>query len=370
MVTIYGASSGSRWRFTRPEVIEMTRRLLGRTMPFVLVAMVALGVVLAGLAFAAPTRSATSVSPAASAPDPHPPAATVKLVFIHHSTGEAWLDDGHGRLGLGLRNSNYFVSDTNYGWGPDGIGDHTDIGDWWTWFRGPAVGTYTLALFVESGQNCSYSRLASDPGGQNTVVMFKSCFPNSELGDPLGPIPAIGANPMKGRSAGDPSYTVANAKGIYRDLLQYFRLHTDKLFVLVVSPPMTTMSDPANARALADWLVASDGWLSGYPYTNVAVFDYYNVLTAPGNHHRYDAALGAVEDVHPVASDVLAYPSGADSHPNATGDIKATAEFVPILNIAYNRWRASTRAPARTIPRCPARISVQRPGLTRSSRTP
>ena len=48
-----------------------------------------------------------------------PPAAPVKLVFIHHSTGENWLADGNGGLGIALRDNNYFVSDTNYGWGPD-----------------------------------------------------------------------------------------------------------------------------------------------------------------------------------------------------------------------------------------------------------
>ena len=58
----------------------------------------------------------------------NPPAEPVKLIFIHHSSGENWLTDGHGGLGLALRDNNYFVSDTNYGWGPDAIGDTTDIG--------------------------------------------------------------------------------------------------------------------------------------------------------------------------------------------------------------------------------------------------
>jgi len=38
--------------------------------------------------------------------------------------------------------------------------------------------------------------------------------------------------------------------------------------------------------------------------------------------------------------DRLAYPTSADdSHPNAAGLKKATAEFVPLLNAAYNAWR-------------------------------
>ncbi|MFN2187700.1 MAG: hypothetical protein ACK2T3_02950, partial [Candidatus Promineifilaceae bacterium] len=56
---------------------------------------------------------------AASAENADPPIEAVKLVFIHHSVGENWLADGDGGLGLALMENNYFVSDTNYGWGPD-----------------------------------------------------------------------------------------------------------------------------------------------------------------------------------------------------------------------------------------------------------
>ena len=37
-------------------------------------------------------------------------------------------------MGRALGENNYFVSDTNYGWGPNSIGDRTDIGHWFTWF--------------------------------------------------------------------------------------------------------------------------------------------------------------------------------------------------------------------------------------------
>jgi hypothetical protein len=120
--------------------------------------------------------------------NPDPPAQPVRLIFIHHSTGENWLSDGNGGLGIALRNNNYFVSDTNYGWGPDysdgssTIGDHTDIGNWWDWFRGPSFTTYLASLYSESGQNSSYSRLATAPAGANEIIMFKSCFPNSASG--------------------------------------------------------------------------------------------------------------------------------------------------------------------------------------------
>src|SRR5512137_214515 len=62
--------------------------------------------------------------------DPTPPVQTTRLIFIHHSCGENWLTDGNGNLGRTLGENNYFVSDTNYGWGPDSIGDATDIVNW------------------------------------------------------------------------------------------------------------------------------------------------------------------------------------------------------------------------------------------------
>ena len=183
---------------------------------------------------------------AGAAVNTDPPAAPLKLVFIHYSTGEAWLADGHGGLGVALRDNNYFVSDTNYGWGPDAIGDTTDIGHWWTWFRGPSSPTFLTDLYAESATHSSYSRLATDPGGPNQIVMFKSCFPNSQLSGPDSPVPAISDNPMKGQPAGV-AFTVANAKGIYLDLLPYFGAHPEKLFVAVVAPPVTSPDTPAAA---------------------------------------------------------------------------------------------------------------------------
>jgi hypothetical protein len=187
------------------------------------------------------TIALVGAAPAAAAVNPDPPSAPLKLIFIHHSTGELWLADAYGGLGIALRDNNYFVSDVNYGWGPDQISNYTDIGHWWTWFRSPSSATYMTALYAESGQHYTlpYSRLAADPGGPNEIVMFKSCFPNSILRDDGAPVPAIADNPLKGQAwGGGPgwaAYTVANVKGIYRDLLAYFRAHPEKLFVAVVS---------------------------------------------------------------------------------------------------------------------------------------
>jgi hypothetical protein len=264
----------------------------------------------------------------AQADNPSPPAKTVKLIFIHHSCGENWLADGHGGLGQALAKNNYFVSDTNYGWGPDGIGDRTDITDWPEWFTGPNSNRYLKALYKENGIHSPYTRSSSDPGGENQIIMFKSCFPNSNLeGRPNDP-------PARGDGL-----TVGNAKAIYNTLLTYFASRPDKLFIAITAPPLQDGSHAANARAFNTWLVTK--WLADYKGKNVAVFDFYNVLTGPNNHHRFNK--GAVEYVTNRGGNTLYYPTNGDDHPSPAGNRKATSEFIPLLNVYYHRWESTPR---------------------------
>jgi PKD repeat protein len=293
--------------------------------------------------------------------DPTPPSSTVKLVFIHHSTGENWLrdvaggDETAGGLGAELLLNNYFVSDTNYGWGPDSIGDRTDIGNWMEWFRGPHSATYLSQLYAEYGQTCWYSRLQVDPGGENEIVMFKSCFPNSNFGgNPSDPIPPIEQNPLVEQDSSSEHHTISNAKGIYIDLLNYFATRQDKLFIIILAPPLqsgdTSPEAAANARSFNDWMV--NQYLAGYAYHNVFVFDFYTVLTSnggntqtndfgasTGNHHRYEN--GQIQHVMGTYNNYSSYPSG-DSHPTSAGGQKASGEFPALLNIAYHLWKGGS----------------------------
>jgi len=287
---------------------------------------------------------------AGTADDPVPPAEPLKLIFVHHSCGENWLSDEDGGLGIALRDNGYFVSDTNYGWGPvceacencwGAIGDCTDIVHWDNWFAGtPDVPD---ALYHEFGQGSWYSRSEDpDPTRENEIVLFKSCYPNSNLG----------GNPDDPPMPNDEGLTVGRAKAVYLDLLEHFATRRDKLFVAITAPPVMRVDsweDPASARAFNDWLV--DDWLAEYPYDNVAVFDLYHVLTSnggdsttndvgweTGNHHRW--WNGAMQHVQTVDCDLSAYADG-DSHPTAAGNRKATAEFVPLLNVFVRRWLGS-----------------------------
>ncbi len=268
----------------------------------------------------------------------------MKLIFIHHSTGENWLTDGYGNLGRTLDQNNYFVSDTNYGWGPDAIGDRTDIPNWVEWFSNSSTPTYMEALLNETEQHSSYTRSLSDPGGENQVIMFKSCFPNSALegnpNDPPGTYEEL---------------TVSGAKYVYNTILRYFATRPDKLFIVITAPPLSDPSLADNARAFNNWLV--NDWLRENNYTlqNVAVFDFYNILTDNNAHHR----IVGDQVEHVLGSrNTLVYPSG-DDHPSQKGSQKATEEFIPMLNYFYARWQGSN--PPSEAPEAPRVQPTSRP---------
>jgi hypothetical protein len=247
------------------------------------------------------------------------PQSTVRMIFIHHSTGSAWISSSSGELGLSLNANNYYTTESDYGWDAetdDNLGDSTDTEDWLSWFNNTKM-PYVYA----NSSHYDYSNNITDPGGENEIIMFKSCYPNSEVGG-----------------------SIDDEKAIYNNLLTYFAQHRDKLFILVVPPPEIVINSASLTRELANWLVDEDnGWLSSYAYQNVHAFDYYNVLTDPANHHS--VTNGKI--VHTVSStpvdianpDELYYYSGTNNHPTSAGHLKATDEFIPLLNGWYNLWK-------------------------------
>ncbi|MEX1307764.1 MAG: hypothetical protein AB1Z19_04480, partial [Eubacteriales bacterium] len=228
---------------------------------------------------------------------------TVNLIFIHHSVGENWLNDGLCEM---LNANNIHVSDTYYGWSD--MGDYTDTEDWPRWFNDDVMPNVYHKLDTETASN------GIAPGeGENTIIMFKSCFPNSEVGK-----------------------SIDDEKAIYDSLLSYFAKHPDKMFVLITSPPMQKIRHPEKTRELTNYLVDKNGWLKDYSLNNVYVFDLYNVLTAPENHHWL--IDGTEEHVVTGDSNTLYYDSGGDDHPSTEGNIKATEEFVPLLLYWYDQF--------------------------------
>ncbi|MFP4466265.1 MAG: hypothetical protein ACLFP1_04365 [Candidatus Goldiibacteriota bacterium] len=266
---------------------------------------------------ATPTPTATAEQGDA---DTTAPSTTVRLMWIHHSTGSDWVSSSHGGLGTALNNNNYYVTEADYGWTVSNVeagcssdlGNYTDTFDWPCWFN-----ETSMPEVYANSSHYDYTNVIPDPGGENEVIMFKSCYPNSEVGS-----------------------DIADEQAMYNGLLGYFADHTDKLFILIIPPPEIDISSAVLTRELSNWLADREtGWLSDYAHDNVYAFDYYNVLTHPDNHHRINS--GSEEHIVANSSNELYYPKTAgDSHPSDEGHQKATDEFVPLLNSWYNKWKA------------------------------
>lgn len=248
-----------------------------------------------------------------------PPSDAVRLVFIHHSCGGNWLASGNGGLRDALNENNYYVSESDYGWDAeiingkgDDLGTFTDTGNWPMWFNENKM-PYVYASSYNSEAN---SDSMTAPDGENDIIMFKSCYPLSDVGD-----------------------SIEDEQAIYDGLLTYFADHTDKLFVLITPPGETVVPSANLTRELCDWLVSDDGWLADYTGNNVLVYDFYCTLSETGSHHRL--VNGVVEHVWDVSYDGTSPYHNNDNHPNATGNQKATAEFIPLLNAAWNRLTSS-----------------------------
>jgi hypothetical protein len=95
--------------------------------------------------------------------------------------------------------------------------------------------------------------------------------------------------------------------------------------------------------------------------------DFYNVLTSPNAHHWYQD--GQIE--HVVTNRNTEYYPSDDDHPSAKGSRKATNEFIPLLNIFYNRWASSgtLNLPPATVCRVPSSPATSAPSTSASSRS-
>ena len=297
-------------------------------------------------------------------------AGNKKLIFIHHSTGGQMLADNYGGLGRLLMNSGYFVSDVCYEWSvpynntPVPIGSRTDIGNWYTWFADETIQSNGVARrdnimnavynkFTKDSYNTnnfgSYTRSSSDPGGENEVVIFKSCYPNSEIypNNSTYPNPTDLFGYM--RDERPTAYTESNVRAVYNAILPYFQAHPEKMFVVITAPSRPSYENSGNgnrARSFDNWLV--NEWLQDADYVNknVYVWDYFNVLTNVNNHHYVVNG----EIVHVTASGsgnstISSYHASGDDHPNPTAASKGATEFIQCLNIWYDTWRSWLSGP-------------------------
>lgn len=119
--------------------------------------------------------------------DTSPPASTVRVCWIHHSSGSNWTHSAAsdpsygGNLGQALNTNKYYITECDYGWtypgDPYDSGDYTDTVHWANWFN-----TTTMPYVYANSTHYDWDNTIEDPGGENEIVLFKSCYPNSEVG--------------------------------------------------------------------------------------------------------------------------------------------------------------------------------------------
>jgi hypothetical protein len=242
------------------------------------------------------------------------------ILFIHHSVGAQWLDSSKGDLRDSLENPAlndyvFSVHDATYG---DAIGDDTDVCQWVSKFENQM----TEVLRFDRSVDVYYA----DPAEFNQIVMFKSCYPASD-------IESAGSPPGDPYSA---EKTIWNYKAAFSSCAGIFEAYPHILWVPVTAPPrnrLETVYTPQtglNACEFNDWL--ANDYVADYRartgLNNIAVFDFFGVLANPSSDPNYPGALKT------------AYvKSGSDSHPNADGCRAGTAAFLPFINAAVAEWQ-------------------------------
>lgn len=222
--------------------------------------------------------------------------AEKRLIFLHHSVGQIWLTEGELKAALTARGIS--VHDATYG---DEIGQETDVCHWLPKFQND----FDKILKFDRHPNIYYSG-----GAENDIVMFKSCFPNSNI---------VG----EGEGTGDPTdktRTTANYRAVFENLVETFKKYPQKKFIYVTAPPLVpaeTKPDMADrARKFNNWLI-----LEFLPQVkeageleNFYVFDLFNVWADGDNYLKKE--FRRRED---------------DSHPNAAAGKAATKAFMRFL---------------------------------------
>jgi hypothetical protein len=297
-----------------------------------------------------------------------------RILFIHHSCGSNWMAGG---LVAALEDpanphtkGQYSFHDAQYGSylgeGDSSLGRYTDLRDWYVKFSEDLDRPGDLVDML----NCDHQDETYGDGGENAVIMFKSCYPNSKIlpADPSIDLddPAVRAawldpdqggyyNGMWGEGVGGP---IDYVKAAYTGLLDIFREHPDRLFVAVTAPALhyqsTTPDDAQRARELNDWLRTE--WLDGYRErggrVNVAVFDWYRehaYSSDPDDANYWRNFLGKpgheelTEENHAQLLNTLrldyASPDG-DSHPSKAANERLVKVFVEeFIGPTWEAWQ-------------------------------
>jgi hypothetical protein len=221
----------------------------------------------------------------------------VRIIFMHHSTGEGVIAEGGVREGFTALGYEFW----DHGYNEEGLADasgdplgvnwsvpddNTDPDGWFNIFNQPVTDppANTLSHMLEFD-----------------VIIFKSCFPNSDI----------------------------QSEEQFEDYRRYFLSirdvidqHPDKLFIPFTTPPLvpnsTSPDAAARARRWAEYLT-SDEYLTGHP--NIAVFDFFSLLADQDGFLRSEYRVDE-----------------SDSHPNELANRTVGPLFVQFVDPAVREF--------------------------------
>lgn len=227
-------------------------------------------------------------------------ATPVRILFMHHSTGANLIREGEVREALTTRGYEFW----DHGYNDEGLSDargeptglnysvpddNTDPDGWAAIFSqgvvAPPSTTFSSMLLYD-------------------VVLFKSCFPTSNIAD---------------------DEMLAAYEGNYLRIRETIDAHPDTLLIAFTSPPLVpNETEPANAARAREWAayLVSDAFGEGRQ--NLAIFDFFSLLADSDGVLRRE-----------YRSDDW------DSHPNETANRTIGPLLVDFADAAVARWRAS-----------------------------
>lgn len=228
---------------------------------------------------------------------------TTNIIFLHHSTGRNLIDQGHLRELLTARGYQFWDQDYNDPGLRDPQGKFTgyaySVPDDNTDPDGLAV------IFAQAPQSTPVNTLSGLL--QHEVIIFKSCFPNSNIDSPE---------------------KLDGLKKIYLGIRDTVDRHPDKVFILLTTPPLnpaeTNAENASRARAMADWLV-SEEFTGGRK--NFFIFNFYEQLARADD--------GSAE-ANMLRAD---YREGSDSHPNQKANETIAPLLAEFITTAITRYR-------------------------------
>ncbi|MEW5826168.1 MAG: hypothetical protein AB1778_04995 [Candidatus Bipolaricaulota bacterium] len=229
-------------------------------------------------------------------------AAPLRVLFLHHSTGGNLLREGEVREALSARG--YEVWD--HGYNDEGLADAAGMP------VGRSFGIPDDNTNPDGWAAVFSQDVASSPGAfaqmlEYDVILFKSCFPASNIED---------------------DEMAASYKRSYLEIRTVIDRHPDRLFVAFTPPPLvpneTTSENAARARAWSAYL-ASEEFAGGR--INLVVFDFFSLLADPAGFLRAE------------------YRSGeGDSHPNALANRAVGPLLAAAVDAAILRWRDGAKS--------------------------